>query len=326
KILSHDPSWASFTAMGFHYQTQPLPTPVAWFMYQAPAWFHKFEQGIAYGAEIILPFFLFLPRRARHLGARLMILFQALIAITGNFCFFNFLSAALCLPVIDDTAWPSRRSAPPTDGAVRWPSIVTVPLIALLFILSLPLVSLRLTGRPRPYWLAGAVIRLSGFEVVNDYGLFSVMTTRRTEIEIQGSDDGKEWKTYEFRYKPGPVNERPRFVAPHQPRLDWQMWFAALSDLRSNPWLISVLRKLLEGSSEVGGLFKSNPFSTAPPVYVRAVSYNYRFTTAEERRKTGDWWHREEAGLYCPPVSFRRVEREDEPAGTPPQQGGVADE
>ena len=153
---------------------------------------------------------------------------------------------------------------------------------------------------------AETVIRaVSPFEVVNTYGLFAVMTTSRPEIVLEGSIDGNTWLPYEFKYKPGDVARRPAWVQPHQPRLDWQMWFAALGDYRSDPWVIQLMARLLQGSPDVLKLFAANPFPAAPPRFVRAQLYEYRFTTPAERRATGDWWHRELKGSYVPPVSLR---------------------
>jgi len=132
-----------------------------------------------------------------------------------------------------------------------------------------------------------------------------VMTTQRPEIVIEGSLDGVTWRPYEFRYKPGDPARRPKFVEPHQPRLDWQMWFAALGGYEQNPWVRAFLERLLEGSPAVLGLLATNPFPNGPPRYVRAVLYDYRFTDFGERQATGAWWKRRELGLFCP--VFERV-------------------
>ena len=141
---------------------------------------------------------------------------------------------------------------------------------------------------------------------INSYGLFAVMTRTRPEIEVEGSDDGVTWRSYEFKWKPGDLKRRPAFVAPHQPRLDWQMWFAALGNYRGNPWFMNFLLRLLEGSPEVLGLLPENPFPDRPPRYIRAVLYEYHFTDPATRRKTGEWWRRERKGLYCPEISLRQ--------------------
>ena len=124
------------------------------------------------------------------------------------------------------------------------------------------------------------------------------------EIIVEGSVDGKNWKAYTFKYKQGDVMRRPAFVAPYQPRLDWQMWFAALGDYRQNKWFILFCRRLLEGSPAVLGLLENNPFPEAPPHYVRAVLYDYHFSSAKEKRETGAWWHAEPKRLYIPVLSL----------------------
>jgi len=146
---------------------------------------------------------------------------------------------------------------------------------------------------------------LQPFRTFNDYGLFSVMTTTRPEIVVEGSNDGVNWEAYEFKYKPGDLKRRPKFVAPHQPRLDWQMWFAALEHYEQNPWFVNFCTRLLQGSPEVLSLLERNPFPNAPPRYLRAVIYEYHFTDAATRRATGAWWRREPAGVYLPPISLR---------------------
>jgi len=145
----------------------------------------------------------------------------------------------------------------------------------------------------------------SPFHIVNSYGLFRVMTKSRPEIVIEGSNDGKLWLEYEFPWKPGDLKRRPGFVEPHQPRLDWQMWFAALGRYEHNPWFGGLMRRLLEGSPPVLELLEKNPFPEAPPRYVRAILYDYHFTSSKTRRETGTWWRREKVGMYCKPLSLR---------------------
>jgi len=132
-----------------------------------------------------------------------------------------------------------------------------------------------------------------------------VMTTTRPEIIVEGSNDGQNWMPYEFRYKPGDVKRAPPWVAPYQPRLDWQMWFAALGNASENPWFYNFVARLLQGSQSVLGLLAHNPFPGSPPHYLRAVVYDYRFSNFAERRATGAWWVREEKATYLPPISLR---------------------
>jgi hypothetical protein len=154
--------------------------------------------------------------------------------------------------------------------------------------------------------VADAVTRsVAPFQIINSYGLFAVMTVTRPEIVIEGSNDGVNWLEYEFKYKPGDVTRRPAWVAPHQPRLDWQMWFAALGDYQSDPWIVRFMARLLQGSPEVLRLLARNPFPGGPPRYVRAQRYQYRFTNPAERKSKGAWWKRELKGVYVPVVSLR---------------------
>jgi hypothetical protein len=146
--------------------------------------------------------------------------------------------------------------------------------------------------------------QLAPFRSVNNYGLFAVMTTQRNEIVVEGSDDGTHWLAYEFKYKPGDLNRRPAFVAPFQPRLDWQMWFAALGSPGQNPWFENFCERLLRGSPDVLALLAKNPFPGHPPRQLRAEFYNYRLTSFAERRATGAWWRRTFTGDYLPPVSL----------------------
>ena len=145
---------------------------------------------------------------------------------------------------------------------------------------------------------------LAPLRTFDSYGLFAVMTTERREVIVEGSNDGVTWLPYEFKYKPGNVDRRPAFVAPHQPRLDWQMWFAALGDYRQNPWFVNFCLRLLQGSPDVLALLAKNPFPDHPPLYIRAEFYNYRFTDFTERHATGAWWKREPIGVYLPPISL----------------------
>ena len=308
KLTSGDDSWWNLTALDYHYWTQPLPTVLGWWADQHPEWFKKFSVAFCLVVEIIVPFFIWAPRRLRHIAAGLLIFLQLAIAATGNYCFFNLLTVALCLLLFDDTFF--RRAnyrAPDRPWATSIPAIVvlvvTLPINATLIFSAF---------RPNAEWprpIAMVAGYLESFHVVNAYGLFRVMTKTRPEIIVEGSADGNEWVPYEFRWKPGDLNRAPGWVAPHQPRLDWQMWFAALGTYRHNPWFVSLLERLLRNAPDVTRLLSRNPFPGAPPKYVRAQLFEYQFTTAEEHRATGAWWKREERGEYLPAVSLENFER-----------------
>jgi predicted DCC family thiol-disulfide oxidoreductase YuxK len=317
KLLSGDPNWRNLTALAFHYQTQPLPTWLGWYANQLPLWFQKISCAGTFAIEIGAPFLIFAPRRVRFAGGALLAGLQLLILLTGNYTFFNYLTLALCLLLLDDFALvkiiPARLRPlflfglqTPGHSQIRWPRPVLVTVAAVVLAGS----GFMLAGTLgiRSFWLApfGWVAEeLAPLRTVNGYGLFAVMTTQRNEIIVEGSNDGVKWRAYEFKYKPGDVNRRPAFVAPFQPRLDWQMWFAALGGAGQNPWFENFCERLLQGSPDVLALLAKNPFPGHPPRFIRAELYNYRFTSFAERRATGAWWQREPAGQYLPPVSLR---------------------
>jgi hypothetical protein len=188
--------------------------------------------------------------------------------------------------------------------------MVSIPLAVMVMVLYLFQISLTLGIRTAGFYpVAVADGWLEPFRTFNGYGLFAVMTTERREIVVEGSDDGVNWLPYEFKYKPGDINRRPGFVAPFQPRLDWQMWFAALGDYRQNPWFVSFCLRLLQGSPEVLALLEKNPFPNHPPHYLRAGFYDYQFANFTERQKTGAWWKREQVGNYLPGFSLSDFEK-----------------
>jgi lipase maturation factor 1 len=305
KLLSGDPAWRSLRALQFHYFTQPIPTPLAWYFEQLPAWFHKYSTVGVFAIELAVPFLVFMPRRVRMFGAACLISLQVLILTTGNYAFFNWLSIALCLFLFDDAALPSwlplRRGRVTTRRVAIAVAVVVIGLGVLQMLATF--------GRPL-HGVGAAVLGLAApFGIVNSYGLFAVMTTTRDEIAVQGSNDGVNWMDYQFKYKAGPLNRRPPWVAPHQPRLDWQMWFAALGAYQNNPWFVNFMVRLLEGSPEVLKLLDKNPFPEAPPRYVRAVTSSYRFTNWTERRATGNWWKAEAGGEYLRAISLADVRR-----------------
>jgi predicted DCC family thiol-disulfide oxidoreductase YuxK len=318
KLASGDPTWRGLSALDFHYWTQPLPTIVAWYADKLPRRFQHASTFAVLAVELGAPFLIFMPRRIRFFGAGLLLGLQALIFVTGNYTFFNILSAAITVFVFDDQAlrgmvWtPTKRvrdwlMAEP-DRTGRAGRLAAAALTLLILPLGLGRIYENVTQQlPEP--IETLARYTSPFQVVNSYGLFAVMTTERLEIVVEGSDDGDLWRAYDFPYKPGDVNRAPRWAAPYQPRLDWQMWFAALGDYRTNPWFVAFVERLLEGSPEVAALLDKNPFPDHPPRYVRAVTYDYRFSTWDEHRHTGAnssvWWHRDPHGEYLPPVGLR---------------------
>lgn len=318
KLTSGDSSWYDLSALTYHYWTQPLPNPVSWFAAQLPHWFHRFSIILMFAIELVIPFLIFMPRRLRHAGAWILIAFQLLIVLTGNYTFFNILTICLCIPLFDDAALQNilpRASfstavrtihSPPGKRHVLRKSIIPFITIVLVAIHVFHISSMFIDARKLPgpiRWLEESVRPL---HVNNAYGLFRVMTKSRPEIIVEGSMDGNVWKEYEFRHKPGDVDRAPAWIAPHQPRLDWQMWFAALGDYSNNRWFVRFSVRLLEGSPAVLSLLESNPFPTSPPTYIRARLYEYRFTDSDEQARTGAWWKRELRGTYLPAIGLRK--------------------
>jgi hypothetical protein len=293
KILSGDPTWRNLTAMHFHYETQPLPNPVAWYMEQLPLGFQKASTAFTFFAELLVPVLFFATRPVRRIAAVITIGFQLLILATGNYTFFNWLAIALCMWLFID----ARPGVGNRRVGNRWAGAALAVFIGVVSGLTL----LQYVDAPLPPGGAAVMHVVTPFRVVNSYGLFAVMTTERPEIVVEGSNDGVTWSAYEFRYKPGPLGRRPPTVAPHQPRLDWQMWFAALGTYQTNRWFVNFMIRLLEGEPTVVGLLQSNPFPGAPPKYIRARTFLYHFTRWGSR----DWWMREERGSYFPAVSLK---------------------
>lgn len=312
KLTSGDPTWRDLTALDYHYWTQPLPTWAAWFVNLTPAWFKKLSVLLTFAIEIGFPLLIFGPRPVRLAACAGLVFLQLLIFATGNYNFFNLLAFALLALLVDDALWarilPARLvdSLPAQAGTGPpglWAAAAAVAGLA-LFLLATAKLWLTFPGTSLPRFAARAIAWTEPFRSVNSYGLFRVMTTQRPEIVIEGSEDGSTWLAYEFKYKPGDVFRRPAFVEPHQPRLDWQMWFAALSHYELTPWFQAFLARLLEGSPPVLGLLERNPFPGRPPRYVRALLYEYRFTSWGERRATGAWWTRRLMGRYSPVVTL----------------------
>ncbi len=307
KLLSGDRSWRNLSALSFHFETQPLPTALAWYADHLPSWILKLMTLGTLGIELIVPFLFLLPRRARRLGAAITVCFQLLLIATGNFAFFNWLTLALCLALLDDgwieRFWPYLAAKAHPDAALRPARQKILAGLAVLMI-ALGLTHLVLLFTPVPAPALALTVALEPFRISNDYGLFAVMTTSRPEIMIEGSNDGLAWRAYPWKWQPDDVKRAPGFVAPFQPRLDWQMWFAALGGSEQNPWTVNLALRLLQGSKPVLALFASNPFPDAPPRLLRMTLYTYRFTTPAERAKDGAWWRRELKTAYLPTFSL----------------------
>jgi predicted DCC family thiol-disulfide oxidoreductase YuxK len=312
KLLSGDPNWRNLSALSFHFFTQPLPTPVAWYAAHLPASVLTALTAGTFFVELLLPFLIFCPRRLRFFAAFGILLLQSCISLTGNYNWFNLQTMLLCLLLFDDAALqkivPRRLIgrlplAAHVNAPPRPVSVVTGALALLIVFCSLVQMDARFGGSPPA--LAQAIDRvIEPLHIVSAYGLFAVMTTQRDEIVIEGSYDNVDWHEYEFRYKPGDLARRPLWNIPHQPRLDWQMWFAALEDPRRLRWFAGFLERILQNEPAVTALMERNPFPDKPPLYVRALFYEYTYSGTDEKAK-GQWWRRRLLGMYFPVVQLK---------------------
>ena len=284
KLTSGDPVWWAWQALEHHYQTQPLPTWTSWYIHQLPPGFHWLSVGFMFFVELITPFFVLGPRPIRVAGFVSLVLLQVLIAATGNYGFFNVLTIVLCLSWLDDRDWGwlkgrvtrfrSRVSSPPATGedvVLRpWslPRRFVTAAVGMVLVLATAAQMLEAAwpAAPIPGELFVLQNALAPLRIANTYGLFAVMSTRRPEITIEGSEDGSSWRPYRFRWKPCELDRRPRFAPFHLPRLDWQMWFAALGgNCVGQPWFLRFEQRLLEGSPPVLALLRDDPFPGGRP-------------------------------------------------------------
>jgi hypothetical protein len=305
KILSGDETWADLTALSYHYWTQPLPNPLSPFMHRLPLWVHQIGTGFTFAVELGAPFFIWWPR-ARAWAAFAFILLSAMIFATGNYTFFNILTIALAFWLIPDSVWERPLSILPWEFATV-PSPIfaqwgTMSVMGALLIVSV----IWCTHWFYPEPLSAAVNPILNlaqtFRISNSYGLFANMTHTRPEIVLEGSMDGQTWKEYEFKYKPGDLDRMPPVIAPFQPRLDWQMWFAALGTFQQTYWFQNFMVRIFEGREEVLDLLAGNPFADGPPRFLRARLYQYTFADPEEIVLNGRWWHRTLEKEYSPTI------------------------
>jgi predicted DCC family thiol-disulfide oxidoreductase YuxK len=331
KLASGDPTWQDGTALTYHFWTQPIPSWASYYVHQLPEFVLWSSTHATMVVELALPFLVFGPRRLRRFAAYSFIGLQVVILATGNYGFFNILSVAIFVLLIEDRIW--RRLLP--AGFVDWVTEKTEPgwrapwfvvrrtglAVVVAFVVGVTghKMMRRLSSEPGslgvPSVVTSVVDATAGFRTLNNYGLFADMTTVRPEILVQGSRDGENWKTYDFRWKPDATTDRPGFVEPHMPRVDWQMWFQALRIHRAHEragrcghsrWFLNLQRALLEGREPVLSLLADNPFEQRPPTYVRTVVYDYRF--AGPKAEQGEWWERSNRRRPCPVLTLRNGE------------------
>ncbi len=294
-----DPCWRDLTCLAYHYETQPVPNPFSWLLHNAPLWFHQAGVAFNHFVELVVPWFLFAPRRLRHVAGGFQALFQVILIVSGNLSFLNWLTLAICIPCFDDRLL-ARFGTPGT--ADEKPGRVHRAITALVCVL----VAYLSIGPVRNMLSRGQIMNTSfdRFHLVNTYGAFGSVGRVRDEVIIEGTDaplptDDAEWREYGFNAKPGDPSRRPPWISPYHYRLDWQIWFAAMSVYPDQPWLVHFGAKLLEGDPGARSLLRDDPFPDHPPRWLRMTLYEYHFT------KPGDgpaWWTRSKVRPYLPPI------------------------
>jgi hypothetical protein len=287
KILSGETQWRNLTAMDKYYENGPLPSWIGWHVQQWPHSFHAATAAYTLIAELFIAWLVFFPKWSRRIAFILTTPLQIGIILTANYAFLNYLVLFLGFLLLDDDVFRLPRLVPRASR----PSYLAAVILPIVFITTVA--SFFMPWFP-------TVLLLEPFRVANSYGLFAVMTRARYEIEFQGTTDGRTWLAYPFRYKPQNVREPPGLYAPYQPRFEWNLWFAMLGTWVDNRWVLNTEVRLLENQPVVLQLFAGNPFAHKPPIAVRAMEWQYWFTTPAERRKTGAWWHRDLIGQYAP--------------------------
>lgn len=311
KLLSGDPTWANLTTLNYYFETEPLPHTGSWYFHQLPEIILQAGTLFVFFTELIVPFFIFLPRKFRIAAVIITIIMQLLVIATSNHNWINLLTIILCLFVLDDRIikkvipnflLPDNIKKPQQPQKIN----LALPVIALLIV---SVSSFSFINNNSPYRAPESFLRVSdlvkSWGIGHTYHVFPTMQTERQELQIEGSYDGIEWKAYQFKYKPGPLDKRPAFIVPHQPRLDWMIWFVPPQVPSFAQWFNQFISKLEQGSPEVLDLLAYNPFKNKPPKYIRVLAFQYKYTTMEEREKTGNWWKYKYLGEF-PNVKPRR--------------------
>ncbi len=308
KLASGDPVWRDLSALDHYFQTQPLPHAGAWYAHHLPHWLHTFGTGFTFFTELLVPFLIFLPRPWRITAALITIFMQLLIIATSNHAFVNLLVIVLCVLLLDDRflrrclPWPLKGVLPASSPGPLHALLLSLSGL-LILVVSISAYAAFIGGPQPPRPLARTILLAQSWGLGNIYHIFPTMQTTRQELVIEGSNDGRQWLAYEFRYKPGDPGRRPAFIVPHHPRLDWMMWFVPTQDPRQQYWFNRFLARLRTGSEPVLGLLERNPFPERPPRFLRVTAWDYRFTTPQEREQSGAWWVRRRLGRfpYVPP-------------------------
>ena len=307
--LRGDRCWRDLTCLDYHHETQPLPGPLSWFFHHLPARLHKAEVLANHATQLVVPFGLFAPQPVATVAALVIIVTQTWLLVSGNFSWLNLITVVLATAALDGRFLGAVLPVdPPATLAIPagWQQAAVVALTVAVAALSV---------RPARNLLGRRQLMNASFDplrLVNTYGAFGAITRVRREVVLEGTDDPTPgpatiWREYQFKAKPGDPHRRPRQVAPYHLRLDWLAWFAAMSPPSAHPWMVELVRRLLQNDPATLKLLGPNPFPDSPPTLVRARLYRYRFTTAAERRASGAWWSRQLVGEYLPPLRLDPV-------------------
>ncbi|MGX9887916.1 lipase maturation factor family protein [Streptomyces sp. NPDC002276] len=302
--LRGDACWRKLTCLDFHHETQPMPGPLSWFFHHLPRPLHRIEVAANHVTQLAVPVLLFTPQPVATAAASLMIATQLWLVLSGNFAWLNWLTIALAVSAV---RLPRTAPSPVPGPPPLWYEVVVLAVAALL---------LWLSHRPVRNMLSRQQTMNRSFDplhLVNTYGAFGNVSRVRHEVVIEGTTDAvpreeSDWREYEFRGKPGQPHRWPRQFAPYHLRLDWMMWFAALSPGYAEPWFGALVERLLENDRDTLRLLRRSPFPPeAPPRYVRARLFRYRCTNWRELRETGACWERTFVREYFPPTRLAKV-------------------
>ncbi|MER6560934.1 lipase maturation factor family protein [Streptomyces sp. NPDC001027] len=299
-----DVCWRKLTCLYHHHETQPMPGPLSWFFHRLPKPLHRVEAAANHVTQLIVSFALFAPQPVATAAATLMILTQLWLVLSGNFAWLNWITVVLAVPAL---ALPAGHG--PGPDAPLWYEVTVLAVAAALLFLS---------HRPVLNMLSRRQVMNRSFDplhLVNTYGAFGSVSRIRYEVVVEGTLDAvpredSDWREYEFKGKPGDPRRRPRQFAPYHLRLDWMMWFAALSPAYAGTWFAALVERLLENDRDTLRLLRRSPFPPGePPRHVRARLFRYRFTTWSELRETGAWWDRTYVREYLPPTRLANAAR-----------------
>ena len=315
--LRHDPCWRRLTCLYYHYETQPLPNPLSWYFHRIPAPLHRFSALFSHFVQVLVPFALFAPQPYASAAGALIIFHQLWLIVSGNYSWLNWLTVVLGVSAFSDNILSIAISfaAPP---------LAPIPLAWTIVLWLLAAATAVLSIQPALNLISHSQVMNTSYNpwhLVNAYGAFGSVSRERYEIVLEGTTDrfitpATQWREYAFKAKPGDPRRMPPQIAPYHLRLDWLVWFLPFSVAvtehrihvwRHDLWFLRFVRRLLVNDPAILGLMGSNPFPAEPPAYIRALFYQYSYTTRQERRQTGAWWSRRQLGVYLEPVSLQTL-------------------